>query len=189
MKAILYHRADGGLSVMTPADGARLCRAITVDGQRTAFEPVTFEHLVRACKTDQLAPEWAETEAQFAARIAARDVPEGLSWQVVDDSTLPTDRTFRGAWKAGIGTVVVDMPLAREIQRDRLRELRAPQLADLDVEFMRAVESGDAAAQKDIAARKQALRDVTDDPAIDAAKTPEALLEAMPAALKLEARA
>jgi hypothetical protein len=31
-------------------------------------------------------------------QIAAKDVPAGKPYQIVDLSDIPTDRTFRGAW-------------------------------------------------------------------------------------------
>lgn len=31
--------------------------------------------------------------------IAAKDVPEGKEYRIVDVSDLPTDRTFRNAWE------------------------------------------------------------------------------------------
>jgi hypothetical protein len=30
--------------------------------------------------------------------IAAKDVPQGKEYHIVDVSDIPTDRTFRGAW-------------------------------------------------------------------------------------------
>ena len=30
--------------------------------------------------------------------IAKKDVPTGLPYKIVDDSEIPTDRTFRDAW-------------------------------------------------------------------------------------------
>ena len=30
--------------------------------------------------------------------IAAKDVPEGVEYHIVDVSEVPSDRTFRGAW-------------------------------------------------------------------------------------------
>jgi ribosomal protein S12 len=32
------------------------------------------------------------------AEIAAKDVPTGKKYHIVDVSEVPTDRTFRGAW-------------------------------------------------------------------------------------------
>ena len=49
------------------------------------------------------------------------------------------------------------MAKAREIHRTRIREARAPKLAELDVEFQKALETG--ASTTDIVAKKQALRD------------------------------
>lgn len=79
--------------------------------------------------------------------------------------------------------ITVDMTKAREIKKDMIRAERAPKLAELDTEFMRAVESGDTAAQAAVAAKKQALRDATSDPKIAAAKTPDELKAVTPAAL------
>ena len=31
--------------------------------------------------------------------IAAKDVPAGVPFRIVDASTIPTDRTFRNAWE------------------------------------------------------------------------------------------
>jgi hypothetical protein len=32
-------------------------------------------------------------------QIAAKDVPAGVPYQIVDASDIPTDRTFRNAWE------------------------------------------------------------------------------------------
>ena len=71
--------------------------------------------------------------------------------------------------------IVINMTKAREIKREQIRAQRVPLLASLDVEFMRAVESGDSAEQARIAAEKQRLRDAPDDPRIEAAQTPQEL--------------
>lgn len=71
--------------------------------------------------------------------------------------------------------ITVNMAKAREIKREKIRIQRAPLLAALDVDFMRAVEAGDTAEQARIAAEKQRLRDAPDDPRIDAAQTPQEL--------------
>jgi hypothetical protein len=93
----------------------------------------------------------------------------------VEPDALPVDRTFRDAWTLTDAGVVHDMAKARAIKRDMLRAERTPLLAALDVEYQRADERKDDAAKATIAAKKQALRDVTSDPAIDAAATVEEL--------------
>lgn len=99
--------------------------------------------------------------------------------------SLPESRVFREAWAAGSGKqeIVVDMNVAREIWRDKIRLARAEEFKRLDTEFLLALESGGDVSQ--IVAQKQALRDATKDPAIDAAKTPEELLKVKPVGLKV----
>ena len=117
-----------------------------------------------------------------AEERAMNTLPLGaINAKFVDD--IPEDRTFRSAWKHGGDKIDFDMYKALEIQKDILRKLRAPLLADLDIQLMRAVEAGDTKAQADIAAQKQALRDVTDDPALTEAKTLEELKAVIPSVL------
>jgi len=80
--------------------------------------------------------------------------------------------------------ITVNMEKARDIKKDMIRADRTPKLEALDVDFMRAVEAGDTEAQATIAAKKQALRDATDDPAIAAATTPDELKAVVPTALQ-----
>lgn len=115
--------------------------------------------------------------------IVAKDVPAGVPFKIVDAADIPQDRTFRNAW-ADNGTISVDLSKAREIKRDQIRAQRAPLLTALDIEFMRASERGDNGAMAAIAARKQALRDATKDPAIEAAATPDELKAVTPKALQ-----
>lgn len=80
--------------------------------------------------------------------------------------------------------ITVNMTKAREIKKDMIRAERAPLLAALDVEYMRAVETGDTVKQAEVAAKKQALRDATKDPAIATAQTPDQLKAVVPEALQ-----
>ena len=114
----------------------------------------------------------------------AKLLPTGAAYQVVEDTNIPTDRTFRDAWQIQGSTLEVAMPKAKAIHRDRLRQMRAPLLVASDVEFIRAIETSNLPLQAQIAAKKQALRDVTTDPAIAAARTPEELKAAIPAVLR-----
>jgi len=99
----------------------------------------------------------------------------------ISPSEIPTDRTFRDAW-VDDGVIAVDMPRARNICRDRLRVARSSKLAALDVEMSRVY--NDRVRQDEIEARRQVLPDVTDDPAIAAAQTPDELRAVLPAALR-----
>lgn len=76
------------------------------------------------------------------------------------------------------------MQKAKEIVKDGLRAAREPLLKDLDIQFMRAVETGNTSLQAEIAAKKQELRDITNLPAINSAKTTNALRKAWPEFLR-----
>jgi len=81
--------------------------------------------------------------------------------------------------------ISVNMTKARAIHMDKIRTVRNKQLADLDVPFMRAVETGDASELARIASEKQVLRDIpqTLDLTTD---TPEQLKELWPEGLPKE---
>ena len=102
-----------------------------------------------------------------------------INGELRDASTLtvPKNRVFRNAWQFEGVVVEVDMAKAREIHRDNLRQERSPRLGKLDTDWFRAAEISDTSAQAEIAAQKQKLRDITDDPRIDSATTPEELVE------------
>jgi hypothetical protein len=55
--------------------------------------------------------------------------------------------------------ITINIDKAKEITKDRLRTERAPLLAEQDVAFQRALESGDDTSA--IVAEKQRLRDIT----------------------------
>lgn len=80
--------------------------------------------------------------------------------------------------------ITVDMNKAKDIYKDILRSARKPMLEDLDLQFMRAVESGNTVLQAEIAAKKQALRDITTDPNIDKVKKAEDFRKIFPDILK-----
>ena len=63
--------------------------------------------------------------------------------------------------------IKIDMAVAKEIHKTNIRNARKQKLAELDIEFQKALETG--ASTTDIVAKKQALRDAPADSAIDAA--------------------
>jgi hypothetical protein len=77
--------------------------------------------------------------------------------------------------------ISVNMIKARDLHREKLRQAREPKFKNLDIAYMVAVERGLNTAE--IVAQKQALRDVTSDPAIEAAQTTDQLKAVWPEAL------
>ena len=57
--------------------------------------------------------------------------------------------------------ITINLTKAKDIAKNNLRVERAPALASLDVQYMRAVESGNTSLQTAIAGQKQELRDIT----------------------------
>jgi hypothetical protein len=115
-------------------------------------------------------------------RALEKDIPaDATDTAVIEEKELPQSTRFRNAWDHDGRDVFVNMDKARELLKEQLRIVRLPMLLALDVAYMRADERGDAAAKRQIAERKQAWRDVTDDPAIAAATTPDALAAIWPA--------
>lgn len=117
--------------------------------------------------------------------IASRDIPLFLAWEGITDAvefhiadrekSMSMDNYFRDAWVHDKGNVSIDLEKAVPIQQQKLREVRASEFSNLDVLQLRKIASGDSVAVQEIEARKQALRDVTRHPALEAATTPEEL--------------
>ena len=116
------------------------------------------------------------TEEQAFDRALDKIPTDASNVRIVDESDIPTDRTFRNAWIDTGNSVNHDITKCREIHKNRLRDWRAPKLLALDIAYQRADEAGDGAQKKQIANEKQLLRDVTKNPAIASANTVEELL-------------
>lgn len=104
-------------------------------------------------------------------QVLAKDVPVGITGEIVESTDVPSDRSFRNAWKKSGRNIIHDMPKARDIHRNRIRAAREPLLAALDVALLREQEKPQPVTGP-IIAQKQALRDAPANPAIDAAPTP-----------------
>lgn len=85
--------------------------------------------------------------------------------------TVPANRDFRGAWSLSGAVISEDVTKAKEIFKDKIREVRTPLLEAEDVTYMKALEADDASAKTASVAKKTALRDAPSDSAIDDATT------------------
>ena len=73
-------------------------------------------------------------------------------------ATVPSDRHFRGAWSLDGTVISEDMTKAKEIFKDKIREVRAPLLEAEDVVYMKALEADDADAKAASVTKKTSLR-------------------------------
>ena len=87
------------------------------------------------------------------------------------DATKPSDRHFRNAWVISGKTISEDLATAKDIFKNKIREVRKPLLAEEDVVYMKALEAGDSSAQSASVAKKKALRDAPAAKAITDADT------------------
>jgi len=97
---IIYPTDDGGVAIIIPAPEARkqvlfseaVVEKITIPATEDSPEKEEEKVISPAVYRDQ-------TDEEFAEWIAAKDVPEGKPYKIVDVSDIPSDRTFRNAWE------------------------------------------------------------------------------------------
>jgi hypothetical protein len=78
-----------------------------------------------------------------------------------DGTKYEIDNDFISAYNLDGTEPVFDSEKAKSIQLDKFRVARAPKLTELDVDFIRALETNDELKKAEIIAAKKALRDVT----------------------------
>lgn len=124
------------------------------------------------------------TDDQIFER-ALKDIPKNaINPTAMFFRDLPKERDYRGAWKQNAhGLVEHDITKAKDMMRQYLRQARAPKLQQLDTDYMRADEAGNAQLKKSIADQKQRLRDLTAMPEIEACETVEQLRSIWPSDL------
>jgi len=97
---------------------------------------------------------------------AIKDVPAGVEYKMVESVDIDNDYFNAYEFDAELGAKL-NIEKAKAIHLDKFRSARAPKLAKLDIDFMKAVEANDEAKKDEIIAAKQALRDVTLTPLPD----------------------
>lgn len=107
--------------------------------------------------------------------IAAKDVPQGVAFEVVEVASIPSDRTFRNAWQRNGKALGVNMPKAREIAHEKRREARAKEFAPLDVQATIPAKATEVEAKRETIRQKYAAM----QSAIDSAQDVAALKTAM----------
>ena len=77
----------------------------------------------------------------------------------------------------------VNMTKARAIHLAEIRRVRNTELVKEDINMLKAIEAGDAAAQSTVATKKQVLRDIPATFSLDGYADPTALKGAWPSEL------
>mgnify|MGYP001377936680 FL=1 len=86
-------------------------------------------------------------------------------------TSIPSNRDFRNAWSLSGKVISEDITKAKELFKDKIREVRAPLLEAEDVAYMKALEADDATAKTNSVNKKKALRDAPAAQAITDATT------------------
>lgn len=110
--------------------------------------------------------------------VAAKDVPEGVAYEIVEDDAIPSDRTFRNAWVMGDCCIGHDLNKCKALGHEMRRAKRAEEFAPHDEVIMKQILGADAeaaeAARQEIRDKYAAIQD-----AIDAAASPEEIKAAL----------
>ena len=113
-------------------------------------------------------------------QVAKKDVPAGVSYEIVDVSEVPSDRTFREAWVMGDCCIDHDLDKCKAIGHDRRRAARAEEFKPYDEIIAKQI-PGVTAVEAEEA--RQAIRDkyATIQDAIESAEDPDAIKAALEA--------
>ena len=110
--------------------------------------------------------------------VAAKDVPEGVPYEIVEDDAIPSDRYFRNAWVANGAAVEVDLDQAKSIGHDIRRRQRAEEFKPYDEVIMKQIPGADNAAAEE--ARQQIrFKYALIQDAIEVASTPDDIKAAL----------
>ncbi len=110
--------------------------------------------------------------------VAAKDVPAGVAYEIVEDDAIPSDRFFRNAWVANGAAVEVDLDQAKEIGHTIRRQQRAEEFAPLDEVIAKQIPGMDLVAAE---AGRQLIRNkyAQVQEQIDAAASPDEIKAAL----------
>ena len=92
----------------------------------------------------------------------------------IDASTVsskPSYRHFRDAWAISDKVISEDITKAKDVFKDKIRQVRKPLLEAEDIVYMKALEVSDSSAQTASINKKKALRDAPAASAITNADT------------------
>lgn len=181
MRAIVYARPDGRVSVASIAPGARLVDSVRWNDQVVRFEPPATADTLTPYTSAGFVPSFAESEIQFVERILL-SFHEASEWICIEECTLPKDRTFRDAWRLRREELGVDIAEARQIWLRQLRIERDRLLAESDTLIQRAVETDDEKLRGRLTRIRQCLREMPKQVAsqIAEAQTTDQLLAIRP---------
>lgn len=119
----------------------------------------------RADSDENIAAELARSATTWASRGVTMLSFRRLT--AAEHDLFTTQRRYRNALVDVAGSITHDMPRARTLHREYLRNARAEKFVDLDAQWMRAVGQNRPPEAASIESERQRLRNLPQDPAID----------------------
>jgi hypothetical protein len=113
--------------------------------------------------------------------VAAKDVPEGVAYEIVEDDAIPADRFFRNAWVANGAAVDVDLDKAKDIGHDIRRTQREAEFAPFDAIIMKQI-PGNSAVEAEASRQEIRFKYALIQDAINVAETADEIKSALEAA-------
>jgi hypothetical protein len=113
-----------------------------------------------------------------SVKLALKDVPEGVTYEIVDEVDIPTDRYFRNAWVMGDCCIDHDLDKCKTLGHDLRRQQRAEEFKPYDEVIMKQIPGADAAAAEEA---RQAIREkyALIQDVIEMASTPDEIKTAL----------
>ena len=151
---------NGGVTVIIPAYNDRLWGM----GKLTKVIQVPYTVYIDDEPVEKMESKTVyidETEEEYLARVIDRNKEDGIitgEYFVCDESDIPAKDRFRSAWEIKDGKPSISIDKAKSIHMSKIRADRDAELSKLDIDYIRADESGDSALKSDISSKKQALR-------------------------------
>ena len=115
------------------------------------------------------------TDAEIEQRAWNKLPVDAINPVFVDESVIPTDRTFRNAWEHGGDSVTQNITKAKNIAHDKRREARSAEFSPLDIKATIPSEATAAEAARAVVRAKYA----TMQTAIESASTVDEIKSAL----------
>ena len=110
--------------------------------------------------------------------VAAKDVPEGVAYEIVEDDAIPSDRFFRNAWVVNGAAVDVDLDKAKDIGHDIRRAQREAEFAPFDAIIMKQI-PGNSTVEAEASRQEIRFKYAAIQAEIDAAEDPDQIKTAL----------
>jgi len=156
MKKIVYER-ETGIAVITPSKDYQ---EKIVDRDIPAVVELAKIEDGKLIPARVIKPAIYEfhMETRSGFERAMKDIPEGATYKIIEDTELPHDRTFRNAWNYDLKE---DILKSKEIWKEKLRRDREPLFFANDLKIRDANIEGDMSALSVAVAERDRLRDIT----------------------------